>query len=44
MVFSLITPWLSKIARWIWVPNVNPQWTEDDLETFVHFWLFVMNT
>ena len=39
-MFSLITPWLSKLARLIWIPNVNPQWTEDDIEIFVRFWLF----
>ena len=44
MVFRILAPWLSKVASWMWVRNVNPQLTEDDLETFVHFCLFVMNT
>jgi hypothetical protein len=26
-----------------WFTNKTPQWTEDDIKAFVHFWLVSMN-
>jgi hypothetical protein len=44
MVLSLLVPLLVRFASLNLSPIVNPQWTDDDLETFVHFWLVNMNT
>jgi hypothetical protein len=43
MVLCLILPLLIRFTSLSWFSNDTPQWTEDDLETFVHFWLVSMN-
>ena len=44
MVLSLLVPLLVRFASLNLSLIANPQWTEDDLKTFVHFWLLNMNT
>jgi hypothetical protein len=39
MVLSLVVPMIIRLASL----NFNPQWTNDDLETFVRYWLLSMN-
>jgi hypothetical protein len=44
MVLCLILPLLIRFASLKWFTNETPQWTEDDLKDFGHFWLVSMNT
>jgi hypothetical protein len=39
MVLSLVVPMIRRLVSL----NLNPQWTNEDLETFVHYWLLSMN-
>jgi hypothetical protein len=43
MVLSLVIPLLVKLASLNSNLYLNPQWTNEDLETFVHYWLIIMN-
>jgi hypothetical protein len=43
MVLSLVVLMIRRLACLNLNLNVNPQWTNEDLETFVHYWLLIMN-
>jgi hypothetical protein len=37
MVLSIAVPMIRRLA------SLNPQWNNEDLETFAHYWLLIMN-
>jgi hypothetical protein len=43
MVLRLVVPMIRRLASLNLNLNLNPQWTNEDLETFVHYWLLSMN-
>jgi hypothetical protein len=43
MVVSIVVPMIRRLASLNLNLNLNPQWTNEDLETFVHYWLLIMN-
>jgi hypothetical protein len=43
MVLSLVVPVIKRLVSLNLNLNLNPQWTNKDLETFVHYWLLSMN-
>jgi hypothetical protein len=43
MVLSLVVPMIRRLASLNLNLNLNPQWTNEDFETFVHYWLLSMN-
>jgi hypothetical protein len=43
MVLSLVVPMIKRLASLNLNLNLSPHWTNEDLETFVHYWLLSMN-
>jgi hypothetical protein len=43
MVLSIVVPMIRNLASLNLNLNLNPQWNNEDLETFVHYWLLTMN-
>jgi hypothetical protein len=41
MVLSFVVPMIRRLVSLNL--NLNPQWANEDLETFVHYWLLSMN-
>jgi hypothetical protein len=42
MVLSIVVPMIKRLASLNLNLNLNPQWTNEDLETFVHYWFLIM--
>jgi hypothetical protein len=42
MVLSLVVPRIKRLASSNLNLNLNPQWTNEDFKTFVHYWLLSM--
>jgi hypothetical protein len=43
MVLSLVVPMIRRLASLNLNLNLNPQWTNEDFETFVYYWLLNLN-
>jgi hypothetical protein len=43
MVLSIVVPMIRRLDSSNVNLNLNPQWTNEDLKTFVHYWLLIMN-
>jgi hypothetical protein len=43
MVLFLVVPLIKRLVSLNSNSNLNPQWTNEDVETFVHYWLIIMN-
>jgi hypothetical protein len=43
MVLSIVVLMIRRLASLNLYLSLNPQWTNEDLETFVHYWLLSMN-
>jgi hypothetical protein len=43
MVLRLVVPMIRRLASLNLNLYLNPQWTNEDLETIIHYWLLRMN-
>ena len=43
MVLSLVVPLVLKFLKLDLEYQVNPQWTEEELDMFLHFWLVIIS-